>query len=72
MFVQNQAVENGQNLFTIGVNALQVLAESRLEVVGAHPFIEQGPGYVDILSQVFDGVAAQEKSVEEGRLPLRG
>src|ERR1017187_10611727 len=33
LLVQNQAVENGQNLFAISVNPMQALAESRLEIV---------------------------------------
>jgi len=72
LLIQDQAVEYGQDLFAIGVNPLQVLPEGRLEVVRSHPFIKQRAGYIDILPEVFDGVAAQEEPIEEGRLPLRG
>jgi len=70
LLIKDQSVEDRQNLFAIGVDALQVLPEGGLEIVRPHPFVEQRPGHVDILPQSIHGMAAQEKPVKEGGLPL--
>jgi hypothetical protein len=72
LLVHYQAVENGQNLFAITVDALQRVAKSGLEIGGSQPFVEHGAGDIDILAQMFHGVTAQEQAVEKRRLPLRG
>ena len=72
LFVQDQPVENRQHLFAVGVNALEIFAKGGLEIVRAHPFVEQGAGDVNILPEGFDGMAAKEKPVEKSGLTLGG
>src|SRR5258706_16376278 len=60
LLVPHQAVEDGQNLLAIVVNALQSFPERFLEVSRFQPFIEQNRGYINVLAQRLDGVAAQE------------
>lgn len=72
LLVPHQAIEDGEDLFTIGINALQGFAERLLEIACLEPFIQHGGGDVDILAQCFYGVAAQEQAIEKCRLPLWG
>ena len=71
LLVEYQAVENCQNLFTVAVDPLQRFAEGHLEIGGAEPFIEHVSRHVDILAQVLDSMATEEKSVKKCRLSLR-
>ena len=72
MLVQDEAVEDGQHLFTVLVDALEVLAEIGLEIGGTHPLINHAAGDVDVLAKGVDIVAPEEESVKESRFPLGG
>ena len=71
LFVENEAVEDGENLFTVTVDFLQRFPEIHLEIGRAQPFIEHVAGHVDVLPEVFEAMAAEKEAVEESRLPLR-
>jgi hypothetical protein len=70
LLVRDQAVENRQDLFPIGIHTVEVIPEGSLEVPRFHPLIHHGAGDVDILPQGLDIMAAEEKSVEKGSLSL--
>src|SRR6187200_3083462 len=71
LLVQNQTVEDGEHLLPVTVYFLQRLAEVYLEIRSAEPLFQHIPRHVDILTQIFDTVAAKEQSVEKRGLPLR-
>jgi hypothetical protein len=70
ILVQDQAIKNGEHLFAIGVDALQVIPEVRLEIAGAHPLIHHSTGDIDILPQCVHVVSAQKETVKKGGFPL--
>jgi len=70
LLVGNEAIENGQDLLAIGVNAMEVLAEGGLEIVGPHPLLEHRARYVYILPEGIDIVSPEKQPVKEGCLSL--
>jgi hypothetical protein len=70
LFVQDKPIENGQDLFPVFVNALQVLQEIGFEIPGAHPLVEHAAWHVDILAEILYIVAAKKEAVKERCLPL--
>ncbi len=68
----NQFVEDGQHLFAIVINALQVVVEARLKAARLQPFFEKIARHVDITAQRLRRVAAEKKAIEHCRFPLRG
>lgn len=72
LLVEDQSVEDGENLFPVGVDALQILPEIGLEVLGAHPFIDHPARNIDVLAEGVDIVSAEEQSIKKSGLPLGG
>jgi len=70
LLVRYEAVEDRQNLLTIGVHTLQVLAEADLEIVRFHPLFHHSPRYVNILPECFYIMSPEEKPIKERSFPL--
>ena len=58
--VVHELIENGQNLFAVLVQSLQVVLESIFVLPPAHPFTGQRRGYINIPSDTVDRVSTQE------------
>ena len=71
LFVRNQALEDGENLFAVLIDAVQIGAERALEILRLHPLSMTGRGMSMSCRRALERVAAQEEAVEERRLALR-
>ena len=72
MFGGYEAFENRQNALPVLINAVEVSLEGALEVFRPQPFIDHGPGYVDVFAERGQGVSAEEETVKERSFPVGG
>jgi len=72
LFVRNKPVENSQHALAILIDTVQIGTKSALEILRLHPFVDDGPGHVDILPKSVERVPAEEEAIEESRLALGG
>ena len=71
VFAGDEAFEDGENLFAVFVDAIEIGAETALIVPGIGPFIDYFVRDIDVLTQRVERVAAQKEAVEEGRFAVR-
>jgi len=72
LFVQDELVKNGQDLFPVLVDALQRLPKTGFIPGGVAPFLEKRARYVDVTAQGIGRMASEEEAIEHGGLPLGG
>ena len=70
-FAIHQFFKDCQDLFAIGVNALQIVAEPRLEAGRFHPFFNQRLRDIDVAPERIERMAAQKQPIEHCGFPLR-
>jgi len=68
LFVEDQAVEDGQDLLAIAVDAVQIFAEGSFEIMRAHPFVEQSSRNINILpAACSNGMARVQYSIKPNK-----
>lgn len=51
LFVQNEAIEDGEYLLPVGTDTPQVVSEAGFKIACFHPLLDHGMRHVDVLPE---------------------